>query len=418
MSLGDRLILTIDLDAFFASAEELRNPELKGKPMGVGHELNGRGVVTTSNYKARELGIKAGMPLWKVKKITNNFTLIESDYEYYQEKANEFFKAVMSFTKNVQVASIDECYVDATELTKRYRPIEIALMIQNKIFEVTGLSSSVGISTNILLSKMASNLDKPKGISTLYVHEIETKLWPMPIGEMYMIGQKTSEKLISFGINTIGDLAKLKNNQELYNKIKDEIGINLDKHIDASNGIYTNVIEVESDQLKSISKSKTFPNPIGDIDLLTTEIRELFDFALYRCKKRKIAPSSISLSFKLKKTLNAYSVSKSTPVPTTNTEILWPIVLGFIDKLYKRNDTIRYASISFDGLKAEEKIFTQLTLDGAGANGKSKLQILAEQISFEQGIEVVTGTTMKDNIKYEDKEPVMRDNVRFKRWDK
>ncbi len=417
--LNNKLIFTIDLDAFFASAEEQRNPKLIGKPMGVGHELNGRGVVTTSNYEARKLGIKAGMPLWKVKKITNNFTLVEPDYEYYQEKANEFFRVVMEFSDKVQIASIDECYVDVTKLTNRFRPIEIALMIQNKVIEKTGLSCSVGISTNILLSKMASNLDKPKGVSTLYKHEIPVKLWPMEINEMHMIGDKTAAKLIDNGIKTIGDLAKIKDNLELYQKVRSEIGVNLEKHIDACNGLSTNEIEKEPDQLKSISKSKTFPNLIGDVDILISEIRELFEFALYRCNRRKLSPKTIYLAVKERKELSANSVSKTLSKATSNKTTLWNIILQCIDSLVKEGKTYRYVSIGFGNLVKQEKEYHQLTLDESNKlPPKNKMQLLAERISLDTGVEVVMGSTMKDNIRYEDKDPVMRDNVRFKRWDK
>ncbi len=417
--LSEKLIFTIDLDAFFASAEEQRNPDLKGVPMGVGHYLNGRGVVTTANYPARKMGITSGLPLWKVKKITKDFTLIESDYEYYQKKANEFFRTVMEFTDKVQVASIDECYVDVTHLTKRYRPLEIAFMIQNKVFENTGLGSSIGISTNILLSKVASNFDKPKGVSTLYKHEIPTKLWPLPVKKMHMIGPSSSRKYNSYGINTIGDLANLKSDVEKYNTVKKAIGVNLDKHIDFCNGVYTDEIEKDVDQLKSISKSRTFPNPVDNYESLYAEIRELYNFALFRCRKRKLAPKSITLSMKVRKSLAAFSTSKALGVATTDTDYLWTEVSKMLDKLYTDGTSIRYASVSFDKLQKEEKLYRQLEIgEEPEVSKENRLQEIANDISLKQGIDVVLGSTMDDNIRYKDKEPVMRDNVTFKRWDK
>ncbi|NQX83470.1 MAG: hypothetical protein HRS50_02065 [Mycoplasmataceae bacterium] len=166
-----------------------------------------------------------------IKKLVPDIIIIPSDFSFYQKKANEVFKIIMSFSNIIEFASIDECYVDVTKLTIKYKPINIAIMISNQIKKETGLSVSVGISTNILLSKIASSLNKPNGITTLYKHEISNKLWPLPINKMYMIGKSSSTKFINNGINTIGDLAKLNINSQKYSILKKMIGINLDKQI-------------------------------------------------------------------------------------------------------------------------------------------------------------------------------------------
>ncbi len=418
MDLNNKLILTIDLDAFFASAEELRHPEYKDKPMVVGKELNGRGMVVTANYKARELGIHAGMPLFKARDILPNIKLVNTDYEYYQEKANEFFNVVLEFTKKVQIASIDECYVDATELTKQYKPLEIARMIKNRVRNKTGLVTSIGISTNILLSKMASNFDKPDGLSTLYKHEIQEKLWPLSVGKMHMIGKKTTELLNKHGIDTIGKLALLKNNPEKFEEVRKEMGINLMKQIDAANGISTDEVITEAEALKSISRDKTFPISIVDYDSLLLNVRELFNFAVFRCEKRKLVPTTVTVALKVDKSFNSFSASKTLTQATVDKNILWPTVVSAIDKLFKQNQSIKFASVSLGGLKPMEKVFVQTTFDDENRKTKPKLQQIAEKASMMNGVEVVTGSTMEDNIRYEDSEPVMRDNIKFKVWDK
>ncbi len=418
MDLNNKLILTIDLDAFFASAEELRHPEYKDLPMIVGKELNGRGMVVTANYKARELGIHAGMPLFKAREILPNIKLVDTDYEYYQDKANEFFNVVLEFTRRVQIASIDECYVDATELTKQYKPLEIARMMQNRVRNKTGLATSIGISTNVLLSKVASNFDKPNGISTLYVHEIKEKLWPLPVSKMHMIGKKTTDLLNKHGVNTIGELALLKNDAEKFEAIRKEMGINLLKQIDAANGISTDEIMVEAEALKSISRDKTFPVSITDYDSLLLNVRELFNFVTFRCEKRKLAPTTVTVSLKVDKSFNSFSASKTLNQATIDKNILWPTVVSAIDKIFKSSQSIKFASVSFGGLKPMEKVFIQTTFDDENRKTKPKLQQIAEKVSMMNGIEVVTGSTMEDNIRYEDSEPVMRDNIKFKVWDK
>ncbi len=418
-NIDQKLIFTIDLDAFFAQAEEMRNPELKGKAMGVGHELNGRGIVATANYKARSYGITSGMPLFKARELCSDFILVESDHEYYQEKANEVFEVISRYSDKIEFASIDECYVDLTKLTKKYKPLQIAKMIFSDVLKDTGLTVSIGISTNILLSKIASNFNKPKGISTLFKHEIPLKLWTLDIRELYMVGAKTEEKFKQEGINTIGDLAKLKDEQEKYFRLKKLFGIILDQHIVASNGNSTDRVNNKELLLKSINKNKTFNNDIADYEMIVKEARELFDFALYRAKKRQLMPTSISIALKKKKNFNSTSRSKVLKTPTINSDVLWPIVLEAIESLYEDGEFYKYCSVSLNNLKELSKTYKQLEIgEEFNKPEKDRLNSLAEEATFLFKTDVIKGTKMNDNRYYENKKPIDRDNIKFKSWEK
>lgn len=418
LQIDDKLIFTIDSDAFFASAEELRRPELKDTPFVVGHELNGRGIVVTASYKAREFGIKAGMPLFKARKLLKDIKLVETDHEWYVEVANEVFNVILNYSDKVQVASIDECFIDVTHLTNKYKPIELAKIIQYDIKNKVGISTSVGISTNLILSKVASNFDKPNGVSTLFKHEIPAKLWPLDIGEMHMIGSKTSEALKKFGIETIGDLAKSKNDFELYNRIKQNFGINIDKLIDSVNGLSSDVVRPAEEIIKSISKDETFEVSYTDVESLKLTARNLFDFAIYRAKRRKLVPKGISISIKLDKSFNRASISKTLPYSTLSKEVLWPIVDDALEKLVKKNDSIKFCSISLDNLSKEEKIYQQMELEDDFKATKPKLQSIADSLTLKTKADIFIGSTMKDNYRYEEKEAMMNDNVKFKVWEK
>jgi len=214
-----KLIFTIDLDAFFTSCEELKQPHLKNIPIVTGNDLNGRGVVATANYKARSYGIHSGLPLFKAKKMYDNLVILPVDMQFYHEKSIQVFSIVAQYSNIMEIASVDECYVDVTTLAQKRKPLEIASIIKDRIKRKTGLTTSIGISTNILLSKIASNMDKPDGITTLYPHEIKAKLWPLKLNKMYMLG-KSSEKLFNeFNIYTIGDLANLNKDSVVYNNL-------------------------------------------------------------------------------------------------------------------------------------------------------------------------------------------------------
>ncbi len=352
----EKLILTIDLDAFFASCEELRNPIYKGKPMVVGKELNGRGIASTANYAARKYGIKSGMPLFKIRKILPNIIVIPPDHKYYQDQANKVFEIVKSFSDLTEFASIDECYVDVTNLTNKLKPIEIAKLISNKIYQKTNLTVSIGLSNNIILSKIASGINKPKGITTLFSSEIKNKLWKLDVKKLYMIGESTRNKLNENGIFTIGDLANLKNDFEKYSKLKKLIGINIDKHINVSNGISRNERYKKEHVNKSISKEKTFGISISNINLLRKELKLLFNFALERMKRRKLVANNLTIFLKIDKNFNKKTITKKIDQKTDSNEKLWIVATNLLDDIFKQGMSVKQIGIGFSGLKKKEKI--------------------------------------------------------------
>ncbi len=416
--MNDRLIFVIDLDAFFASCEELRHPQYKDIPMAVGNEINGRGIVTTSNYAARSYGIKSGMPLFKARELYKDLTVMPVDYVYYQGKANEVFNIIKSYSDLIEFASIDECYVDLTELGNKRKPIQIARDIALKVKKETGLSVSIGISTNILLAKMASNLDKPNGISTLYKHEIETKLWPMPVGELYMVGNKSSEKLIDLDIKTIKDLALIKEDKVRYDKARELMGINLDKAINSANGIYTDKINYELEVLKSISRQKTYGESLTDIDNIRQEIRILFEYAILRAKRRKLLPTTIAITMKVDKSFSWKSSSVKLEVPTLEYTKLWSTSDHLLDKIFKSGMSVKSLGIALEGLREQEKTFRQSNLNELDSLQSGQLQDIAEKASLDLGMDIVKASTMEDNRKYEQTDPVDMDSVKFKVWEK
>jgi DNA polymerase-4 len=172
-----KTILHVDMDAFFASVEEVLNPNLKGRPMIVcGYSR--RGVVSSPNYAARKFGIKAAMPVYHAVARCPNVVMQPPHFSEYEKFSNEFVSIIAkSFTKNIQKTSIDECYVDITSIISLGNDaIKIAKDIQKKIFNELGLTCSIGIAHNKFLAKMATDMNKPNGITTLYEDEIKQKL--------------------------------------------------------------------------------------------------------------------------------------------------------------------------------------------------------------------------------------------------
>jgi DNA polymerase-4 len=221
----ERRIAHLDMDAFFASVELLTYPELKGQPVVVGgrsteqptldatgtrrfarlRDYVGRGVITTSTYEARALGVFSGMGLMKSALLAPEAILLPANFEAYKHYSRLFKSAVSSIAPLVEDRGIDEIYIDFADLDEDTE--RLALRIKKAVSDATGLSCSIGVSPNKLLSKICSDLDKPDGVTLLNATELSTRIWPLPAKKINGIGPKANEKLAALGIHTIGELA-------------------------------------------------------------------------------------------------------------------------------------------------------------------------------------------------------------------
>lgn len=222
---AQRRIAHIDMDAFFASCELSRYPELRGVPMVVaGHrrhaprelpdgtrefsrlrEYAGRGVLTTATYEARALGVHSGMPTMKAARLAPDAVLLPVNFELYRRYSRLFKEAVRTVAPEIQDIGIDEVYADVSGLPED--SVSIATRIKQAIRTATGLTCSVGIAPNKLLAKLSSDMDKPDGITVIAPGDLERRIWPLPARRINGIGPKAAERLAAMGIETIGELA-------------------------------------------------------------------------------------------------------------------------------------------------------------------------------------------------------------------
>jgi DNA polymerase-4 len=232
-----RWIAHLDMDAFYASVELLRYPELKGMPVVIGggrrHQPEmlpdgtrrfatlagyaGRGVITTATYPARDLGVHSGMGLMKAALRAPQAVLLPTDFEQYRAYSRRFKAAVAELAPLIEDRGIDEIYIDLTDLPGAQETVAhdphggvraIALDLKNNVRRATGLSCSIGVTPNKLLSKIASDLDKPDGLSLLTQADIPQRIWPLPARRINGIGPKAGAKLEALGITTIGQIAE------------------------------------------------------------------------------------------------------------------------------------------------------------------------------------------------------------------
>lgn len=220
-----RRIAHLDMDAFFASVELLRYPELVGEAVVVGgrrahapvtradgrrdyarlRDYTGRGVVTTSTYPARALGVFSGMGLMQSARLAPEAILLPADFEAYRYYSRRFKAAVAALAPCIEDRGIDEIYIDLTAHAEASQPL--AERLRDAVFAATGLSCSIGIAPNKLLAKLCSDLEKPRGVTVLTADEVPTRIWPLPAKRINGIGPKSNERLARLGIESIGQLA-------------------------------------------------------------------------------------------------------------------------------------------------------------------------------------------------------------------
>jgi DNA polymerase IV len=265
-----RRILHIDMDAFFSSVEQKRHPELIGRPVVIGGDGDPRkrGVVSTASYEARKFGIHSALPLRTAHNLCPSAVFLPVDYEEYS-RVSEGIKAILrEFTPIVEDVGIDEAFIDISSIDKPSE--EIAREIKKRIKDETGLNCSIGIGPNKLLAKIASDLEKPDGLTIITEEDIERRIWSLPARKLWGVGPKTEAYLKEMGIKTIGELASLPPE-----RLVDEFGQSYGNYLyEASRGIDESPL-VTHWEPKSISKETTFQRDIDNWQLIAKNLVEL-----------------------------------------------------------------------------------------------------------------------------------------------
>ena len=290
-----RIIFHIDMNAFYANCEISQHPELKGKPIVISHNSK-RSVVSTASYEAREFGIHSAMPLFMAKEKCPDLIVVEPHFNLYHNLSQRFFEIVYTYSKKVEIASIDECYVDMSDYftLTHAQPYIVAKEIQDKILETLSLPCSIGISPNKFLSKMASDMKKPLGITIITQRNLKEVLWPIKVGDMYGIGKKTAPKLEEVGIKTIADIA----NYDNYQTIRQFLGKNTLIYYNRANGRDLSPVVYEDTDMKSIGHSTTFESDISDEDSLKEEFKKVCLTVAERASKHDMYSNCVVITLK------------------------------------------------------------------------------------------------------------------------
>lgn len=336
-------ILHCDLDAFFASVEQLDNPSLRGKPVVVGGDIHSRGVVSTCSYEARKFGIRSAMPAAQAYRLCPRAVFLPVNMSRYLEISKRVFSILSRYSPIIEIVSIDEAFLDISGCSRLYgSPEKIGCLIKEQVYSELGLTISVGISYNKFLAKLASDMDKPDGLRIITESQALELLRPLPVWRIWGIGQKTQQRLDRMGINTIGDIQDLPPGW-----LEDKLGSAGRLFWELAHGIDRRAVEPGRER-KSLGREETFPQDINDITYLEKLIAQ---FAAELCKTlRREELLAASITIKLRYS-NFKTITRSKSITPCNSDI---IVTQIADELlhhsYNNKQPLRLFGLSLGHL--------------------------------------------------------------------
>ncbi len=352
----ERQILHVDVNNAFLSwtaVYMLKNgyhTDIRKIPSIIGGDEERRsGIVLAKSPIAKKFGIVTGEPIYFARKKCNKLEVFPVNFEVFNKYSNDLFKLLSEYTDKIERFSIDECFLDLTHYLRGRKLIDVAYEINKRVEKELEFTVNVGVSTNKLLAKMASDFEKPNKVHTLYEYEIEDKMWPLPVSELFMIGRKTVPKLYNLGIKTIGDLAKL--DKEFLVKRFGKFGIMMWNY---ANGIDDSEVEERKEDPKSIGNSVTLPKDVNSIEELEKIVLALCEQVSFRLRKHNLIANTVNVQLRTKD-FKDYSHQKQLKFSTSSTKEILENAKEILKEMYK-NEPIRLVGVRADNLENKDEV--------------------------------------------------------------
>ncbi len=401
-----RVILHLDLDAFFCSVEENENPILRGKPFAVGGKPNERGVVASCSYAARARGVRSAMPMSRAIQLCRELIIVPSRHSLYGKVSAQVMKKLHNLTGLVEQISIDEAFLDISDMCKehpedasssahfstnpsgRLSAEKIALALQAEVKNDLHLPSSIGVASNKLVAKIANEVGKksgkkkdepPFGLTIVPAGEEARFLNPLPADMLWGVGPKTSARLIELGIHTIGDIAKWPE-KELFN-LFGENGRDLWQH---ANGIDNRPVITES-ETKSISQEVTYNVDVSDEKTLEKTLREQAREVARQLRKNDLAGKTVKLKIRWED-FTTLTRQATLPTFTDNEDEIFNTAVKLMKTVRKQNQPVRLIGVGVSGIGEPIR---QLSLWDAGSEKSRKLQEVMDALQEKYGKDVI-----------------------------
>jgi DNA polymerase IV (DinB-like DNA polymerase) len=347
-----RMIFHVDMDHFFTAVEEREHPEYRGKPVIVGadpKEGKGRGVVSTSNYEARKFGVRSGMPISKAWKLCSEAVYLPVNYELYTKVSNEIMDILRKHTDKFEQWGIDEAFLDVTSKVKDYGEAEaLARQMKREVYEKEKLTCSIGIGSNKLVAKIASDFQKPDGLTVVKEEEAEKFLAPLPVRKLLWVGRKTEQKLKGMKIKTIGDLAHYDPTVLTENFGVMGVQIYLMAH-----GIDRSEVE-ERGEIKSISRDVTFEEDTTDFEFVLNALDRLSEEVYGDVMKQQLFFKTVTVRVRYEN-FETHTHSKTLPLISNRLEDLKKTARELMQDYLRLDRKIRLVGVRVSSFTSTEK---------------------------------------------------------------
>ena len=354
----ERQILHIDVNNAFLSwtaVEMLKNGsklDIRNIPSVIGgDEERRKGIVLAKSMKAKEFGIVTAETIYQAKRKCPHLQIFRGlEYEKYKEYSNKLYNLLQEYTEKIERYSIDECFLDMTDYLLKDNLLSKATEINKRVKEELGFTVNVGVAHNKLLAKMASDFTKPDRIHTLFEDEIETKMWNLPISELFMLGRKSVPKLYNMGIKTIGDLAKSDRNLLIK-----KFGKHGNLMWEYANGIDNQEVMYKYELPKSIGNSVTLPYDVSSREELEKVLLALAEHVTYRLRKYDILANVVNVQLRTSN-FEDFSHQSRFDTATSNTKTIYKKAKDLLTEMYKNNSSIRLIGLRVDSLISQDEV--------------------------------------------------------------
>lgn len=356
-----------------------------------GDEKERRGIVLAKSPVAKKFGVVTAETIYSAKKKCPSLQTFPPNYVWYSKNSKALFKYLSQYSPNLEQFSIDECFMEMTGTSYLYKDYQqLAFKIKEEIKEKFGFTVNIGIANNKLCAKMASDFEKPDKVHTLYKNEIETKLWPLDVGDLFMVGKKTKEQLNKINIYTIKDLA-LASDTLLERYFKNQA-----KHLkEAAWGIDNSKVEPRSSKRDSISTTETLNHDYTDENKLKEVLFQQADEVSRQLRNQGEYANTVAVIFKNNQFVN-YSAQAKLSLPSNNTKDIYALAIKIFDENYKK-DPIRLIGIRLSGFteKKEEQISLFQEEQSTETVENDEFQRTIDKINNKFGKSIVSPASLK-----------------------
>jgi DNA polymerase IV len=374
----NRAIIHADLDAFFAAAEVRRRPELRGKPVIIGGKPGDRGVVAAASYEARVFGVRSAMPTSQAVRLCPDAIFLPGDGTYYRELSHQFRAILEDFTELVEMVSVDEAYLDISHSERTLgTPRQAAETIKQRVHDELELVVSLGVSTSRMVSKIASDYDKPDGLCVVEPGTEAAFLAGMAVGKMPGIGPKAVERLHASGIRTLGDLARspLPVIEPIFGKRSEHV-------IQRAQGIDDKPVDPDGGPAKSISHERTFGEDLTDPADIRRELYRLAEATGREMRRNGLQGSVVAVKLRYSD-FETVGKQRRLPGPTDAHQDMLPVAEKLVEELLRsRRAPVRLLGVRMSNLTSG---VTQLSLFDNEAQRQQKLNQAIDQLTERHG---------------------------------